>query len=200
MYYDLETVKNLSDAELIPLIQNRNESAFSELISRYTPRIWRVIIENSRQRRDAEEILTDVWVAVWDNISGLKKIDSFGPWLQKIAYNACNRYYTSTKRTRRETPYTDVELVEHIDRDAALRFREIEIRTEAREAVQHLPQRVRSVAVLYYLESWSMNEISDKLKIPIGTVKTKLREIRSLLQKEFGVEPSRGVIMSSELV
>ncbi len=31
MYYDLETIKNLSDAELIPLIQNRNESAFSEL-------------------------------------------------------------------------------------------------------------------------------------------------------------------------
>ncbi len=200
MYYDSELIKNLKDEELIRLVQNRNEAAFSELISRYTPRIWHVIVANSRQRRDAEEILTDTWVAVWDNISTLKKMHSFGPWLQKISYNACNRYYTSAKRSRTEIPHTDAALVEQIDQEAAPRFREYELRADAREAVQHLPMRVRPVAVLYYLESWSMKEIAKELELPIGTVKTKLRETRLLLRKEFGVESKRGEIMSSEFV
>jgi len=200
MYYDSESIRNLKDEELIRLVQNRNESAFSELISRYTPRIWRVIIANSRQRRDAEEILTDTWVAVWDNINTLRKPDSFGPWLQKIAYNACSRYYASPKRSRREIPHTDAELAEQIDQEAAPRFRENLLRSEAKEAVRDLPQRVRRVAVLYYLESWSMKEIAEELNLPIGTVKTKLRETRALLRKEFGVESERGGIMSSEFV
>ncbi len=200
MYYDPKFIRSVKDDELIQLVQNRNESAFSELISRYTPRIWRVIIANSRQRQDAEEILTDTWVAVWDNISTLKKIESFGPWLQKIAYNTCNRYYASSKRSSSEIPHTDAELAEQIDHEAAPRFREYELRADAREAVQQLPQRIRSVAVLYYLESWSMKEIAEELDLPIGTVKTKLRETRALLRKEFGVESERGGIMSSEFV
>ncbi len=39
--------------------------------------------------RDAEEILMDVWQAVWENIHGLHNIESFGGWLHHIAYNAC---------------------------------------------------------------------------------------------------------------
>ncbi len=200
MYYDSEFIRSLKDEELIRLVQNRNESALSELMSRYTPRIWRVIIANSRQRQDAEEILTDTWVAVWNNINGLKKVGSFGPWLQKIAHNACNRYYTSAKRTRTEIPHTDAELFEQIDKEAVPRYREDKLRGEVREAVQYLPMRVRPVAVLYYLESWSTKEIAKELNLPIGTVKTKLRETRLLLRKEFGVEYKKGGIMSSEFV
>ena len=65
---NLPTFNDLTDAELIQLVQNRNEAAFAELIFRYTPRIWTIILRNSRQRQDAEEIRNDVWMAVWQNI------------------------------------------------------------------------------------------------------------------------------------
>ena len=91
-------------------------------------------------------------------------------------------------------------LVEHIDREADAHFREANLRADVREAVHHLPQRVRPVAVLYYLESWRIKDIAVKLDLAVGTVKTKLREIRSLLQKEFGVEPEIGGVMSSKSV
>ena len=188
----------LTDEELIRLVQNRDEAAFAELMSRYSPRIWGVVVANSRQRRDAEEILMDTWMAVWENISGLRKIDSFGGWLRRIAYNACNRYYAAAAPAQHETPQRESALVAHIDQDAAPRFREARLNADVREAVQHLPQRVRRVAVLYYLEAWSMKEIAAELNLALGTVKTKLRETRGLLRKEFGVEPESGGIMSSE--
>ena len=193
MSNNLPTFNDLTDAALIQLVQNRNEAAFTELIFRYTPRIWPIIVKNSRQRQDAEEIRSDVWMAVWQNIKGLQKVDSFGEWLQRIAYNACKRYYTSTHRARNEIPHTHAVLVEHIDEQATARYRENQLIAEVKEVVHHLPQKVRSVAELYYLESWNMKEIAEALDLPIGTVKTKLRETRALLREEFDVEPKGGV-------
>ena len=200
MNNDLRNHNDLTDAELITLVQNRDEAAFAELISRWTPRIWRIVVSKSRQHRDAEEIRTDIWMAVWENIGGLRKIDSFGAWLRRIAYNACNRYYSSHRRSRDEIPQSDADLAEHIDQDAPTRYQEAQLRADAREAVHHLPHRVRPIAVLYYLESWSVKDIAHKLNLAIGTVKTRLREVRSLLRKEFGVEPQQGDIMSLESI
>ena len=196
MRYDLLTYTDLIDEELIRLAQAGDELAFTELMSRYSPRIWKVVIANSRQRRDAEEILMDIWKAVWENISGLRSIESFGGWLRRIAYNACKRYYTSVHHSRSEIPHTD--LTDYIDQDAVVRFRETELRETVREAVHHLPDKVRRVAVLYYLETWSIKEIHAELGLAIGTIKTRLRQARELLRKMFGVKPERGRIMSSK--
>ena len=189
---NLLTLNDLTDEELIRRVQNRNEAAFSELIFRYTPRIWTIIVRNSRQHQDAEEICSDVWMAVWQNIKGLQKVSSFGEWLQRVAYNACKRYYTSGNRSRNEIPHTHAVLVEHIDQNATARYRETQLIAEVKEVVHHLPQKVRAVAELYYLESWHIKEIAEALDLPIGTVKTKLREIRARLREEFDIEPKEG--------
>ena len=198
MRYDLSTHTNLTDEKLIRLAQAGDEAAFTELMSRYSPRIWKVVIANSRQRRDAEEILMDIWRAVWENIGGLRRIESFSGWLQRIAYNACKRYYTPARHTSGEIPSSYADLTHRIDQDAAGHFREIELLEDVREAVHHLPDKVRRVAVLYYLESWNIKEIHVELGLAIGTIKTRLRQTRELLRKTFSVEPERGRTMSSK--
>ena len=198
MRYSLSTHINLTDEELIELAQAHDELAFAELMSRYSPRIWKVIIANSRQPRDAEEILMDVWRAVWENISGLRRIESFGGWVHRIAYNACRRYYAAAGRSGNDMPCSDAELTDRIDQGAVARFREAERYDDVREAVHHLPDKVRRVAVLYYLELWNVKEIHTELGLAIGTIKTKLRQTRELLRKQFGVEPERGRTMSSK--
>lgn len=198
MRSELSMHTDLKDEELIQLVQTGDESAFTALMSRYSPRVWKVVVANSRQRRDAEEILMDVWRSVWENISGLRNVESFGGWLHRIAYNACKRYYASLHHSTDEMPYSYADLTDHIDQDAVARFRDIELREAVREAVHHLPYKMRSVAVLYYLESWSVKEIHAELGLAIGTIKTKLRQTREHLREEFGVEPERGRTMSSK--
>ena len=198
MRSELSMHTDLKDEELIQLVQVGDESAFTELMSRYSPRVWKVVVANSRQRRDAEEILMDIWRAVWENINGLRNVGSFGAWLQRIAYNACTRYYASVHHSRSEIPQSYADLTDHIDQGAVANFRETELCNDLREAVFHLPDKVRSVAVLYYLELWSVNEIHAELGLAIGTIKTKLRQTRELLRKEFGVELERGGTMSTK--
>ncbi len=196
MRYDSLRHSNLTDEELIRLVQAGDESAFTELMSRYNPRISKVVMANSRQRRDAEEILMDIWRSVWENINGLRSVEKFDGWLKRIAYNACKRYYSSVQHSRNEIPHTD--LTDYIDQDAGVRFRETELYDDVREAVYHLPDKVRRVAVLYYLELWNIREIHTELGIAIGTIKTRLKQTRELLRKEFGVEPERGRTMSTK--
>ncbi len=200
MYKDFQALNELPDQELIQMVQNRNEDAFTELMSRWTPRIWGVIVANSRQLRDAEEIHTDIWIAVWQNIRELRNIDSFGAWLHRIAYNECKRYYISARKLRHEIPHQHSAIVEQIDQNAVARYREAHLIADVKESLHHLPQKIRSVAELFYLESWSIKEISEEYKLPVGTVKTKLREIRTLLRKEFGTEYIYGGNMSTESV
>ena len=198
MRYDLSTHTNLTDEELIGLAQAGDELAFTELMSRYSRRIWKVITANSRQRRDAEEILMDIWRSVWENISGLRNVESFGGWLHRIAYNACKRYYASDGRSGNEIPSDYTDLTDRIDRDAVAHFRETELYDDVTEAVHHLPDKVRRVAVLYYLELWNVKEIHTELGLAIGTIKTKLRQTRELLRKKFGVEPESERTMLSK--
>ncbi len=198
MRSDLSTYTTLSDEELIRYAQTGDESAFTELMSRYSPRIWKVVIANSRQRRDAEEILMDIWRSVWENIDGLRSAESFGGWVHRIAYNACKRYYTSSRNSLVEIPYSYDNLTDRIDQDWVSRFRETELHADVTEAVDHLPDKMRRIAVLYYMESWSVSEIHVELGLAVGTIKTRLRQIRELLRKEFGVLLIGGNAMTSK--
>ncbi len=188
--------EHLTDEELIRRVQAGDEQAFAALMSRYRPQLWKTIIAHSREHRDAEEILMDVWRAVWENISGLRHPERFRGWLHRIAYNACKRYYVGARHAADEIPYRSAELIEHIDRDAVARFREAELRDAVKEAVWQLPEQVRRVAVLYYLEGWRISEIHREVGLAMGTIKTKLRQARERLRPMFGVNPQGGGTMS----
>jgi len=182
----------LTDEKLIQLVQDGNEEAFAQLAARHSSRIWQLVVLNSRQIRDAEEIFQDIWVAVWENIGGLRQVSSFGAWLRKIAYTTCRRYYTANSHTTGEILQSAEQLAQTIDRDVLARFRETELRSAVAEAVHHLPEKVRTVAVLYYLEMWTIKEIATEIGLTVGTVKTRLSQIRVLLREEFGVEEVKG--------
>ena len=190
MHSDIVANTELTDEELIRLTQDGDESALKELMSRFSPHIWKVIIANSRSRCDAEEILMDVWRSVWENIKGLHNPGSLGAWLSVIAYNACKRYYNSRKYSNHVILCPDVFLFERINQESISYFNKTELLQAVTEAVQQLPDKLLPIAELYYLELWSITEIHAELGLAIGTIKTRLRQTRELLRKEFGVEPN----------
>ena len=199
MRYNSSMYIDLIDEELIQLVRDGNEAAFAQLTARHSFQIWQLVVLNSRQTRDAEEIFQDIWISVWENIGGLREVSSFDAWLRKIAYTACKRYYTVKSHTNSEILQTAEKLAETIDQDALVSFREMELQAAVTEAVHHLPEKVRAIAVFYYLESWTVKEIAEELSLAVGTVKTRLRDIRGLLRTEFDVEEVRsGKIMGRE--
>ena len=176
---------------LIRQIQAGDDKPLGELMERCKSRIWPLILAESRNYQDAEDILNITWVSVWENISGLRDVNSFDGWLRKIAYNQCKRYYNNVYHSQGERPYEDDALGWHINRSAEMLLRERELKADVVEAVRHLPSKpeyLREVAILFYLHDMPLKVIAEELDQPLGTVKRKLHEARGLLRKEFGVE------------
>ena len=176
---------------LVRRLQTGDDKPLNELMERYKPHIWPLILAESRSFPDAEEILQDTWQAVWENINSLRDVSSFSGWLRQIAYNQCRRYYNSAYHSQGERPYEDEALAWHVNSSAEILLREEELKTDVIEAVWHLPskpERIREVATLFYLHDMPIKEIAEKLELPLGTVKRKLHEARGLLRKEFGVK------------
>ena len=90
------------------------------------------------------------------------------------------------------------DLAIQIDKEAEQRFHDVKLRADAREAVYQLPNKVRSIAEMYYLDLFSVNDIAEEYNLPIGTVKSKLSEVRQLLRKEFQIEPTKENTMSTK--
>jgi len=154
--------------ELIRRLQAGDETSLAPLMTRSKHQLWPLILAESRDYRDAEEILQNTWQAVWVNIGGLQKASSFGGWLRKIAYNACRRYYDNAYHSQGERPYEDDALTWHINRDADVLLREKELKAEAVEAVKHLPSKpeyVRKVAILFYLHDMPLKVIAKQLDL-----------------------------------
>ncbi len=182
---------NIGTTGLIRHLQAGDDKPLNELMEYYNPRIWPLILAESRNYQDAEDILSRTWVSVWENINGLRDVSSFGGWLRKIAYNQCRRYYDNAYHSQGERPYEDEALAWHINSSAEILLREEELKANAVEAVYHLPnkpERIREIAVLFYLHDMPLKEIAEELEMPLGTVKRKLHEARELLRKEFDVE------------
>ena len=176
---------------LIRQLQKGGDQPLGELMKRYSPRIWPMILAESRNYQDAEDILSRTWVSVWENISDLRDVSSFGGWVRQIAYNACRRYYNNAYHSQGERPYENEALAWHVNRSAEILLREEELKADAIEAVLHLPSKpeyMREVAILFYLDDIPLKEIAEELEMPLGTVKRKLHEARGFLREEFGVE------------
>ena len=120
MRYNSSTHTDLTDEELIQLIQMGDEAAFAQLASRHSFQIWQLVVLNSRQTRDAEEIFQDIWISVWENIGSLRKVSSFRAWLRKIAYTACRRYYATSSHTAGEILQDAEKLTEAMDQECYL--------------------------------------------------------------------------------
>ncbi|MDE0397868.1 MAG: RNA polymerase sigma factor [Candidatus Poribacteria bacterium] len=182
---------NIVTTDSIRKLQAGDDKFLSELMEHHNPQIWPLILAKSRNYQDAEEILNLTWQTVWENINGLRDVNSFGGWLRKIAYNQCKRYYNNVYYSQGERPYEDDALGWHINRNAEMLLREQELKADAIEAVRNLPNKpeyMREVAILFYLQELTLKEIAEELDRPLGTVKRKLFEAREFLRKEFSVE------------
>ncbi len=179
----MDDLKGLSDEELAHLVQGNNQEAFGVLMDRYQVKLLRYGRRFLSQDAPIDDAVQDVFIKVYENIQSFDATKRFAPWVYRIAHNE----FVSTLRARARAPVTlDLDtLTAHpfYEFDPALE--------EERSHIQHLVERglgqlsevQREVVILYYLEELSYQEISDILRIPVGTVGVRLRRARQALKK-----------------
>jgi RNA polymerase sigma-70 factor (ECF subfamily) len=138
------------------------------------------------KREDAEEIVQDAFLRAYRSLGTFRGDARFGTWFYRILYNLCLTKITRKKdRPERPDDLAGEELSEvpsEGDVSVQDRMESDEMKEMVGEEIDSLPDKIKSVVVLFYLQDSSYEETATVLDIPIGTVKTYLHRGRNLLR------------------
>lgn len=151
---------------------------FTQRVQAIRGRLYRAAYLYLGNEADALEAVDE---AVYQALRGLKKFREpafFETWLTRILINECN------KELRRRRRFTHVE--ELPETAAPEAFDHLPLK----EAIQRLPEELRSVIVLRYFAGYTQSETAQALGIPQGTAATRQRRALELLRLELGEEAS----------
>lgn len=168
--------------ELVRLAKKMDNKSFSKLIKLYEKDMYRVAKAIVRNDDDALDCIQDAILRAYKGMKSLSKEEYFKTWLIKILINCCNNLM---KHKGKLCSYLDYSTEEEV----SINIDKIQIE----EALQKLEEEMKLPIILYYFEDMSITDISDSLKIPEGTVKSRLFRGRTKL-KQLLDNKERGII------
>lgn len=151
-------------------------AAFDELVERWHGPLCAYARRVSASEDAADDVVQDVWLRIVRGIGGLREPARLRPWIFGIA----RRVLIDRLRDKYAAPETVAFVDDHaapesdIDHEADL--------AGLTAALDQLPLVEREVLALFYLEELTLEELSDVLAIPVGTVKSRLFRARRLLR------------------
>lgn len=185
-------MKQPDDASLIELIARSRLEAFSELYDRYYRLVFSVAYAIVGDRAIAEEVTLDVFVRVWQQAGSYRpERGKVSTWLAAITRHHAIDIYRKSK-SHPEASSLDWEtdslpdgfLFHNPEEDLELASRHERVR----EALSQLPPEQRQALALAYFRGYSHSQIAEALKLPLGTVKTRIRmamqKLRQILKED----------------
>jgi RNA polymerase sigma-70 factor, ECF subfamily len=194
---------NSDDRRLIEATLSGQTAAFGELVRRHQDRLYNAVLRVVHRPEDAADVVQDALVNAYQNLASFKGDAEFFTWLYRIAFNAAISWRRKQRGAVSLTGSGGRTLVqEPADSTAdsrpgdALERREDEARLEA--ALRMLSADHRQVIVLKDLQESKYDEIAEILRVPIGTVRSRLSrarlELRAILERLEGASQTQQVI------
>lgn len=194
----MEDPKTKSDSQLVAL-SLKNQDYFEHLVDRYERKLTRYVRRlTGLDAQSIEDILQESFIKIYINLNDYDSSYSFSSWAYRITHNEAINYLRKNRKVPTIPLETEDEeganLIEFLksEIDVAEEISRKDIIEKIRKAISMLPDKYREVLVLRYMEDMDYREISDILRIPMGTVATtinrakeKFKEIANKMHLNF---------------
>ncbi len=178
--------RRADEAALLARIRDRDERAIEELYARYSGGLYALAQQVTRSDRSAQDVVQEVFVAVWKDAARFDPArGSLGAWLYSLARHKAIDHVRREMVVRRHVAEADLSLEEAPDdvaREAWLNMR----RERVRAAVAELPDPQREAVELAFFSGLTHVEVAERLGIPLGTAKTRIRTALMRLRDRLG--------------
>ncbi len=179
--------REYSEEEMIAFLSDGSEQAFQIVYDAYAPTLYGIVLKIVRQNEIAEDLIQEAFVRIWQRADRFDRAKgSLFTWMLNIARNHSIDYIRSKyARNQSSTEHNFVSIEEE-------QYMELSVDTIGLlEQLDTLPPDYRQLIDLLYFQGYTQKEVSEELKIPLGTIKTRVRAafvyLRELL-KEFQYE------------
>lgn len=176
------------DPELVRRLKNREPQAMAELYDRYGRITYALIFRIVRNGAVAEDLVQETFLRVWNRVHAFdQERGSFGPWILAVARNRSIDYLRSADGRVMQSPF-ELEKMEEpaLFTDFERDILNIDRARMLRDAFQKLTPNQRIVIELAYYEGLSQTEMAERMKQPLGTVKTWVRSALKTLREQLG--------------
>lgn len=184
------TIKKVTytQEELIALIREKNQKAFSYLYDNYSKALFGVISNITNDTEEAEDVLQNVFVKIWNNFASYdEQKGRLYTWMLNIARNMA----IDSTRSKHEKVKNKIQEAT----DSVYHKNNLFVENSSHEniglqnIINNLKDDQKQIIDLAYFQGYTQEEISQKLNLPLGTVKTKVRQaiitLRELTKNEM---------------
>jgi RNA polymerase sigma-70 factor, ECF subfamily len=207
MPFDSSTAPS-SSGDIEALIQRclgGDQAAWDQIVRTYWRKVFNVAYKFVGKHDEAEDLAQDIFLKIFKSLDTFDRRANFQTWLISISRNLCIDHYRSVRKERetidRDVDANELSPVSHEESPAAALEQRDRV-TLLRHALAELPDTLRTAVLLRDIQEWSYQEIADKLRLPEGTVKSRInrgrtelaRQIRKLRGEDFspsGTVPKR---------
>lgn len=173
------------DAELITLSQQGDQQAFAELVGRYQKTVYTMAVRLLGNREEGRDVAQEAFLRVYKSLPSFRKDADFLPWLYTITANVARDHWRRWEREKEavSAPFDDTTVAAEdlSSPESVLETKDTKKMVE--EAVASLPWEYRVPIVLRHIQDLSYKEIAEMMKLPLNTVKTRIRRGRLMLRE-----------------
>lgn len=170
----------LKEIEIMENIKLRDEKALSELYTIYSKIIYSLIYKIVKKQDEAEDILQSVFLQIWNKAYLYnKEKGNVYSWIVRMSRNKALDHIRSKKALKSldEIHFNDDEVEVFIDNCQPIDAAIAEERSNSlATALNQIPNEQREIIEMSYYQGYTHQEISTKFNIPLGTVKTRMRQ------------------------
>lgn len=180
--------------EWVLAAQKGDQKAFEELFRLFQGTVYNTALQLLGNPEDAEDVTQDAFLRAWEQLPQLTAPEAFRNWLLTITVNLCRSHFrkASPPTESLDAPLEGDDAEEEPTReiadegvDAETIVLQRETARLVRRAVAELPLAFREVIVLHYFEGLELADIAKILRVPIGTVKSRLARAREQLRRKL---------------
>jgi len=180
------SINPLTDSELLSNTANQDKLAFEQLYARYSSILYSLIMKIISDRGISEKILVEVFLILWRRIGDFDKENVFTSLIllaRNKALDFLKRRSENTEHPEYDEDYERFEILPTLSKEIKpLELHDaLKVKYEIGEMVKGLTDAQRYVLSLFYFEGLNETEISQKLKIPLPTVRSKLQVATDIL-------------------
>jgi RNA polymerase sigma factor (sigma-70 family) len=193
--YNVGTIGEQTDGQLVDLFATSRgeeaEMAFATLVDRHGPMVIRVCRSILRDEDSAQDAFQATFLVLVRRARAVRNRNSIGSWLYGVALRVATCERGSAAR-RQAHERRAAELSAATSRAAT----DPDLAPVLHEELNQLPERYRAALVLCYLEGLACEEAAQRLRLPVGTVKSRLARGRERLRDRLtrrGLAPSLGL-------
>lgn len=174
--------------ELLARSSRGDEQAFAELYDRTSPRIYGMVLRVMRDASQAAEVTQEVYLEIWRQAARFDpERSAVLPWLLMIAHRrAVDRVRAAQSSVVRDSRYAELNADRPYDEVSERAETSLEAQ-RVRKVLSDLTEAQREAISLAYFGGYTHKEVSELLHIPLGTVKTRIRDGLIRLRDALGV-------------